>query len=73
MTADAGRVLDALFLPFDQGLLPWPDDGALHDGVLFLRARAGVALQAGRRGLVCEQSFRPDALALEAAGHAVLP
>ena len=67
MTTDAGRVLDALFLPFDQGLLPWPDDD-----VLFLRARAGVALQAGRRGLVCEQSFRPDALALEAAGQTVV-
>lgn len=63
--ADAGRVLDTLLLPFDRGVLSWPETG-----VLYLRARAGVALH-GRRGLVCAQGFRPDADALEAAGFAL--
>ena len=63
--ADAGRVLDTLMLPFDRGLLAWP-----ATGVLCLRARPGVALHA-RRGLVCQQGFKPDADALEAAGFAL--
>lgn len=56
--------LDALFLPIDDGAVPWPDRGAL-----FLRARAGVALFARPRpGLVCEQSFKPAFDALQRAG-----
>lgn len=65
MASDTERVLDTLLLPFDDGLLDWP-----VDGVLFLRARFGPALRA-RTGLVCEQSFRPEADALEAAGLAL--
>lgn len=65
MVSDTGRVLDTLMLPFDEGLLDWP-----ADGVLFLRASHGVALHR-RPGLVCEQGFRPEADALEAAGFAV--
>lgn len=60
--------LDVLFLPFDAGALAWPAPG----GTLFLRARAGVALNAARRHRpVCEQSFRPWAEALERDGLAV--
>ncbi|HMA13345.1 MAG: class I SAM-dependent methyltransferase [Bacteroidota bacterium] len=57
--------LDALMLPFAQGLLAWPSSGAL-----FLRAREGAALHAHapRAGLACEQSFRPAHDALERAG-----
>lgn len=55
--------LDALFLPFDEGLLPAPDGGA------FLGARDGVALRRWvRAGLTCEQQMRPAAAALEQAG-----
>lgn len=57
--------LDALFLPFDDGLLPPPDGGA------FLGARDGVATRRWMRGgLACEQEFRPAAAALERAGFA---
>lgn len=52
--------LETLFLPFLENRLAWSDAGAL-----FLRARAGNVL--GVRswpGLVCEQSFKPDADAL---------
>jgi 16S rRNA (guanine1207-N2)-methyltransferase len=59
--------LETLFLPFIDGRLGWPEGGAL-----FLRARAGAALQ--RRplpGLVCEQSFKPDADALQRSGYEV--
>lgn len=60
--------LDVLFLPLDSGALAWPAPG----GTLFLRARAGVALNAARRHRpVCEQSFRPWAEALERDGLAV--
>lgn len=63
MTGDPA--LDALFLPFDDGLLPPPDGGA------FLGARDGVALRRwARSGLVCEQDFRPAAAALERGGFA---
>lgn len=59
--------LETLLLPFASGRLPWPKDGAL-----FLRARTGAALQQQTLpGLVCEQSFRPDAEALERAGLTV--
>lgn len=74
MAADQGDpVLDVLCLPFDTGLLPWPQAGGAQAGnVLFLRARAGVALRAASRpGLVCEQTFRPAADALERDGWTV--
>ena len=55
------RPLETLFLPLNEGHLAWPASGAL-----FLRARAGVPLQAGSwPGLVCHQTFAPDAAALE--------
>src|SRR5690606_41641849 len=56
--------LQALMLPFADGTLAWPGDGAL-----FLRARDGWPLH-GRAlpGLVCEQGFRPDADALRRSG-----
>lgn len=60
--------LDVLFLPLQSGALAWPAPG----GTLFLRARAGVALNAARAFRpVCEQSFRPWAEALERDGLAV--
>ncbi len=59
--------LETLLLPFASGRLQWPKAGAL-----FLRARSGAALQRhALPGLVCEQSFRPDAEALERAGFNV--
>ncbi|MGH8175659.1 MAG: class I SAM-dependent methyltransferase [Steroidobacter sp.] len=61
-TEDAA--LETLFLPFAEARLPWPEDGAL-----FLRARDGAPLhQRPLPGLVCEQSFKPDADALRRAG-----
>lgn len=52
-------------LPFERGLLPWPEVG----GALFLRARDGWPLhQRPLPGLVCEQSFKPHADALAQAG-----
>lgn len=67
MTASP-NTLDTLLLPFASGALAWPPNGR----VLFMRARAGTGLQeipvaAGL--LVCEQSFKPYADALVAAGH----
>ncbi|MGY4889056.1 UNVERIFIED_CONTAM: 16S rRNA methyltransferase [Xanthomonas axonopodis] len=60
--------LQALFLPFAQGALPWPEGP-----VLFLRARDGFPLreQASTQTLTCEQSFRPFAEALERNGWTV--
>ena len=60
--------LQALFLPFVQGMLSWPEGP-----VLFLRARDGVPLreQAVAQTLTCEQSFRPFADALERNGWSV--
>jgi 16S rRNA (guanine1207-N2)-methyltransferase len=64
MSFNADPVLETLLLPFQQGLLQWPDAGAL-----FLRARAGASLRPERfPGLICEQTFKPDADALAAAG-----
>ena len=61
--------LDALFLPFHDRQLAWPSGK-----VLFLRARAGSALQSfAASNLVCEQSFKPHADALRAAGFDVIP
>lgn len=61
--------LETLLLPFEQNLLSWPQAG----GALFLRARDGWPLH--RRplaGLVCEQSFKPDAEALQRSGLALV-
>lgn len=66
--AAADPALDTLFLPLASGALDWPVPGA----TLFLRARAGMALNAARRHRpVCEQSFKPWAEALERDGLAV--
>jgi 16S rRNA (guanine1207-N2)-methyltransferase len=69
MTADRrDPALETLFLPFEAGLLKWPAQG----GVLFLRARDGWPLrQQPRPGLICEQSFKPDADALQRSGWTV--
>lgn len=65
MAADGDAALETLFLPFVSGTLPWPERG----GALFLRARDGWPLhQRSWPGLVCEQSFKPDAQALEHNG-----
>lgn len=60
-------VLDTLFLPIATSALALPSSGR----VLFLRARSGAALQrhASVRW-VCEQSFKPEADRLRAAGWA---
>lgn len=61
-------VLDALFLPLSDGLLPWPADGA----ALFLRARDGFRLrEMASRNWLCEQSFKPFADALARSGFHV--
>ena len=69
MTADRrDPALETLFLPFEAGSLMWPSEG----GALFLRARDGWPLrQQSRPGLVCEQSFKPDAEALQRSGCVV--
>lgn len=60
--------LETLFLPLLEGHLAWPDRGAL-----FLRARAGAPLQARAwPGLVCQQTFQPDVVALERSNLRVL-
>jgi len=60
--------LDTLFLPFTEARLTLPDE------VLFLRARDGAALRRHRiPTLICEQSFKPDAEALQRAGFSVTP
>jgi 16S rRNA (guanine1207-N2)-methyltransferase len=56
--------LDALFLPLREGRIAWPGEGAL-----FLRARSGSPLlERSWPGLVCEQTFKPDAEALQRDG-----
>lgn len=60
--------LETLFLPLLDGRLPWPSGGAL-----FLRARDGWPLHdKDWPGLVCEQTFKPDADALERGGAQVV-
>ncbi len=61
--------LETLLLPFELGELHWPPPGQ----ALFLRARVGEVLQALAADLpadtlVCAQSFRPHAQALQCAG-----
>ena len=66
--------LDALFHPFNAGLLHWPTDG-----VLFLRGREGAALHAQpHAGLIATQPFKPEAdrlarIGIELVDEAVLP
>lgn len=68
MSADTEDApLETLFLPLLAERLPWPAQGAL-----FLRARDGWPLhRQPLAGLVCEQTFKPDADALERAGRVV--
>lgn len=59
--------LETLLWPFIAGRLEWPQRGGL-----FLRARDGWPLrQRAWPGLVCEQTFKPDAGALARAGFEV--
>ena len=61
--------LEALLMPFLTGRLAWPQAGAL-----FLRARQGHGLvPSAWPGLVCEQSFKPEADALERACGLPMP
>lgn len=63
--AAADDALATLMLPFEAGPLSWPAEG----GALFLRARDGYPLhRQPRPGLICEQSFRPEAERLERSG-----
>ncbi|KRG41342.1 16S rRNA methyltransferase [Stenotrophomonas pictorum JCM 9942] len=68
MAAQHDAPLETLFLPFAAGNLRWP-----QGPVLFLRARDGWPLRehAASDQLVCEQSFRPFAAALERSGWQV--
>lgn len=67
MSPAADPALDVLLLPFQQGLLAWPDSPAL-----FLAARSGAALGAWRgRALHCQQHFKPEADALQRGGFDV--
>lgn len=60
--------LETLFLPLLDGRLPWPSDGAL-----FMRARDGWPLhERDWPGLLCEQTFKTDADALERFGLRVV-
>jgi 16S rRNA (guanine1207-N2)-methyltransferase len=70
MRADEGDVaLQTLFMPFMDGLLAWPAQG----DALFLRARHGWPLhQRAWPGLVCEQSWRPEADALQRSGSTLV-
>lgn len=57
--------LETLFWPLIEERLTWPQEG----GALFLRARDGWPLrQRAWPGLVCEQTFKPDADALQRGG-----
>lgn len=60
---------DTLFLPFDQGVLPWPDAGI---GTLFAGARPHAAL-AQIPGAALQQFFKPYADALAAGGLSAQP
>jgi 16S rRNA (guanine1207-N2)-methyltransferase len=63
----ADPALDALFVPVEQAMI---DLRARR--VLFLRARSGAALlRHAQAGWICQQSFKPEAERLEAAGMTV--
>ena len=56
-SASRDLALEALFHPFNAGLLSWP-----AEGILFLRAREGAALHAHpHAGLHATQPFKPEA------------
>lgn len=72
MGAPSGRLtphvdapLETLLLPFRSGRLSWPQSA------MFLRARSGAGLDRPLPGWVCEQTFKPEAIALEQAGFRV--
>jgi len=72
MRAEDDAALETLFLPIIDGLLAWPP-AETAGGALFLRARDGWPLhQRAWPGLACEQSFRPEADALERSGLSLL-
>lgn len=72
-SAPRDLALDALFLPFADGLLPWPVAHAGGAPALFLRAREGAAMQRWRGpGLACTQAFKPEADRLERIGATLL-
>jgi 16S rRNA (guanine1207-N2)-methyltransferase len=73
MPADrSDAALETLFLPFSEGRLSWPTNSGPAGGAMFLRARDGWPLhERPLPGLVCEQSFKPEADALSRAGMAV--
>jgi 16S rRNA (guanine1207-N2)-methyltransferase len=73
MPADrSDPALETLFLPFTEGRLTWPTPGQNGAVAKFLRARDGWPLrQQPLPGLICEQSFKPEADALAQAGFAV--
>src|SRR5688572_24691641 len=54
--------LETLLLPLNSGVLAWPRR------VAFLRARPEASLPRDR-DLVCEQTFKPEADALQHAGY----
>lgn len=61
-------MLDALFLPFSDGLLQLPSDGR----ALFLCARDGFRLrEMAQRNWLCQQSFKPFADGLIRSGYNV--
>ncbi|MCD9085762.1 class I SAM-dependent methyltransferase [Stenotrophomonas sp. SY1] len=68
MAASHDAPLETLFLPFTNAGLRWP-----QGPVLFLRARDGWPLRehASAEQLICAQSFRPFADALERSGWQV--
>lgn len=67
---NADPALDALLLPFANGLLPMPAAG----DALFLGAREGAGLQAWRGlGVRCVQGFKPLFDALQRGGFDVQP
>ena len=69
MSADGpDSALETLMLPLLDGPLSWPREGAL-----FLRARDGWPLhQRALPGLVCEQTFKPQADRLQRSGLALI-
>ncbi|MFC5576832.1 class I SAM-dependent methyltransferase [Lysobacter niabensis] len=70
MSADGpDSALETLLLPLLDGPLSWPREG----GALFLRARDGWPLhQRAFPGLACEQSFKPEADALQRSGMSLV-
>lgn len=72
MSADSPDIaLETLLLPLVEGPLSWPRESGMagDGGALFLRARDGWPLhQRPFPGLVCEQSFKPEADRLAHSG-----